>query len=304
MTDKFKYCEVCGNKNSADATFCRICGNVLGSHGESADSIVSPEYDVNDQNIIPTTFSLSEFPPESTASSYNPAMNDVNLSPQWDSGGIGTALRTLLFKPTSSTATVALVSPTAPKISRLVYFNVLAVFVAAYIDAQHTTVYTNGVATSTEPVIMAVMKAALFLVGFYVGSYILGLIIKSSAIPGSTAQLTAQSAARKINAVRSMFFIVFNLVNALLIPTQPQYIYALASANNLDPNGLKIIQHRTAEYAQTLVVIQTITYVVSIFYLVIWLQKGLKLRNGMPLLLGLLTVVYLFIYKNPAILIA
>ena len=182
MSNVEKFCEECGTVNSLNAKFCQVCG----------EKFYETSQPLAEEPLIQQTHDLprDDYPHQNQYSSQQPGSQPLMMSTptQWHGGGLLHGISSLYKSPTKSAAplledqsspgTLGLVFVMAALTGLLSYINAMKIeYLNVDVDSAFESQYESSGIQQTAMQNSIIAFISIF-VGWWVGSWILGLLIK------------------------------------------------------------------------------------------------------------------------------
>ncbi len=262
MTENSIFCADCGGKNEPSSIFCENCGKEL-------------------KAAKPGKYSqLGDY---ETQESFSPTM--MAGPSTWNQGNLINAAINSYVKP-DSTIPPLLEDANAPSPTPIVLIYAFLSAVLTYlITIKVTYTFEEGlsedITQAFEPEVLSVLASVSAIVSFigvfvvwYIGSWILGALIKTGMPINSPVNLNASVAMRKLNAIRYVPSIFVALLQIILLQVEDNQVFHLTATTvaGTESATTTIVSNFSPLYMMLSFIIIVIALLASLWVL----YKGIK----------------------------
>jgi hypothetical protein len=298
MSNVEKYCEECGTVNSVNAKFCQVCGEKFYETSKPFTEqplVQPPQYHPRDDYLPP-----NQHP--SPQQGFQPLM--MSAPAQWQRGGLLQGIISLYKSPTKSTAPL-LEDQSSPTTLGLVFVMAALTGLLSYINEMKTEYLnidvTAGFESRYEPsgiqqtaIQNGVFAFAGVFLGWWVGSWVLGLLIKGGLPYDSVVRYNVSQSMRKLNGYRYVPSILVHVIQILLLQGEQD-----RKANvSMEPVlGVKApvntyVSDYSDFYLSTSLFLTLAATIVSAFILYKAIKHGLRHTGIAPAIIAVILVLY------------
>ncbi|MHA2251187.1 MAG: zinc ribbon domain-containing protein [Candidatus Kariarchaeaceae archaeon] len=278
-----KYCENCGAKNSDNAIFCTNCQNA---------------FDANQQSGQGNFSSLGNFQQVNQEAT-------ITVEPRtWRGGNLGNGITAIYSSPDKATPEL-LEDPNAPSPIILVIIAAILTAITTYlvtskvtyvnvnVDSQFEDNYTSD-AVIQQAQIAAVIAALFIFAIWWIGSWILALLVRGGLPDNSVVKYNATPSMRKLNGYRYVPAIVISVIQIILLSFEDNRTADVKMGKSLGVDA-PVVDY-TSNYSDfyTLItpVLSILAAVISAYILFAGIKKGLNHQGSAPAIIAVLIALW------------